>query len=153
MGSWIQCHSGSQFSRHQLGVLEFNSILSWLRGKESTCQCRRLKRQGFDPWVGKTPWNKKWQPAPGFLPGKSYGQRSLVGYSPWGCGRVRHNWMTKQQQQSWPHHLRKASFTNTIILEVKISTYEFYGGGHIQTIAKSYKLSEEKKLAGGRNWP
>ena len=38
-------------------------------------------------------------------------------------------------------------------LEVKISTYKFYGGANIQTIAKSYKLSEEKKLAGGRNWP
>lgn len=38
-------------------------------------------------------------------------------------------------------------------LKVKISTYEFYGGGNIQTIAKSYQLSEEKKLAGGRNWP
>ena len=25
-------------------------------GKESTCQCRRCKRQGFDPWVGKIPW-------------------------------------------------------------------------------------------------
>ena len=44
-------------------------------------QCRRL---GFDPWVGKIPWRRKWQPTPGFLPGKSLGQRSLVGYSPWG---------------------------------------------------------------------
>ena len=42
-------------------------------------------RQGFDPWVGKIPWRKKWQPPPVFLPGKSHGQRSLVGYSPWGC--------------------------------------------------------------------
>ena len=39
----------------------------------------------FDPWVRKTPWRKKWQPTPVFLPGKSHGQRSLVGYSPWGC--------------------------------------------------------------------
>ena len=28
---------------------------------------------------------KKWQPTPVFLPGESHGQRSLVGYSPWGC--------------------------------------------------------------------
>ena len=54
------------------------------RGKESTCQCRRLKRYGSDPWVRKIPWRRKWQPAPVFLPGKSHGQRSLVGYSPWG---------------------------------------------------------------------
>jgi len=41
-------------------------------------QCRRL---GFDPWVRKIPWRRKWQPTPVFSPGKSHGQRSLVGYS------------------------------------------------------------------------
>ena len=35
---------------------------------------------GFDPWMGKFPWRRKWQPAPG-LPGKSHAERSLVGYS------------------------------------------------------------------------
>ena len=49
--------------------------------KESTYQCRR---SGFDPWVGKIPWRRKWQPAPVCLPGESHGRRSLVGYSPWG---------------------------------------------------------------------
>ena len=39
----------------------------------------------FDPWVGKIPWRRKWQPTPVFLPGKSHGLRSLVGCSPWGC--------------------------------------------------------------------
>ena len=39
---------------------------------------------GFDPWVGKIPWRRKWQRAPVLLPGKSHGQRSLVGYSPKG---------------------------------------------------------------------
>ena len=48
-------------------------------GKEPTGQCRRLKRHGFDPWVRKIPWRGKWQPTPVFLPGKYYGQRSLVG--------------------------------------------------------------------------
>ena len=38
----------------------------------------------FDPWVGKIPWRRKWQPTPVLLPGKSHEQRSLVGYSPWG---------------------------------------------------------------------
>ena len=37
----------------------------------------------FDPWVRKMPWNRKWQPAQIFLPGKFHGQRSLAGYSPW----------------------------------------------------------------------
>ena len=35
------------------------------------------------PGSGKIPWRRKWQPTPVFLPGKSHGQRSLVGYSPW----------------------------------------------------------------------
>ena len=39
----------------------------------------------FNPWVGKISWRRKWQPTPVFLPGKSHGQRNLVGYSPWGC--------------------------------------------------------------------
>ena len=39
---------------------------------------------GFDPWVGKIPWRRKWHPTPGFLPEESHGQRSLAGYSPWG---------------------------------------------------------------------
>ena len=54
---------------------------------------------GFHPWVGKIPWRRKWQPTPVFLPGKSRGQRSLVGYSPWGHKRIGHNLVTKQQQQ------------------------------------------------------
>ena len=49
--------------------------------KESTCQ-RRIP--GFNPWVGKIPWRRAWQSTPVFLPGESDGQRSLVGYSPWG---------------------------------------------------------------------
>ena len=39
---------------------------------------------GFDPWVGKIPWRRKWHPTPVFLPGESHGQRSPVGCSPWG---------------------------------------------------------------------
>ena len=41
-------------------------------------------RRGFDPWVRKIPWGRKWQPTPLFLPGKSLGQRSLAGCSLWG---------------------------------------------------------------------
>ena len=42
----------------------------------------RLK---FDPWVRKIPWRRTWQPTPVFLLGESNGQRSLEGYSSWGC--------------------------------------------------------------------
>ena len=50
-------------------------------GKEPTCQRRRCKRHGFDPWVGKISWRRAWPPTPVFLPGESHGQRSLVGYN------------------------------------------------------------------------
>ena len=56
-------------------------LLWWLRWLSICLQCRR---PGFDPWVGKIPWRRKWQPTPVLLPGKSHGRRSLVGYSPWG---------------------------------------------------------------------
>ena len=54
-------------------------------GKEPSCQCRRPKSYGLDPWVQKFPWRRKWQPAPVFLPEESRGQKILAGYSPWGC--------------------------------------------------------------------
>ena len=44
---------------------------------------------GFNLWVGKILWRRKWQTTPVFLPGKSHGQRTLAGYSPWGLKRVR----------------------------------------------------------------
>ena len=58
---------------------------------------RGKRRPGFNPWVRKILWSRKWQPTSVFLPGKSHGQRSLAGYSPWDCKRVRHNSMTKQR--------------------------------------------------------
>ena len=40
-----------------------------------------VKRHNFDPWVGKIPWRRTWQPTPIFLPRESHGQRNLAGYS------------------------------------------------------------------------
>ena len=78
----------------QLGLL---GLPLWLRSKESTCQCRRC---GFDPWVGKIPWKRKWQPTPVFLPEKFYGQRSPVGVSPWSCKRVGYDLVTNNNNIS-----------------------------------------------------
>ena len=44
----------------------------------------KCRRPEFNPWVGKTSQRRAWQPIPVFLPGESHGQRSLVGYTPWG---------------------------------------------------------------------
>ena len=53
----------------------------WLRWQSVCLQCGR---PGFDPWVGKIPWRRKWQPTAVLLPGKFHGRRSLLSYSPWG---------------------------------------------------------------------
>ena len=50
--------------------------------KESVCNAADL---GSIPGSGRFPWRREWLPTPVFLPGESYGQRSLAGYSPWGC--------------------------------------------------------------------
>jgi len=55
------------------------------RGKKFTCKFRILKKLRFSPWVGKIPWRRAWQPTPVLLSEESCEQRSLVGYSPWGC--------------------------------------------------------------------
>ena len=62
-------------------------LLWWLSGEESACPCKREKRCGFFPWVGKIPLRRKWQPTPVFLPGKSHGRGAW-----WGVARVRHDW-------------------------------------------------------------
>ena len=58
-----------------------------------TVKCIQCGRLGFDPWVGKILWRRKWQPTPVFLPGKSHGWRSLVGYCSW---RRKESDMTEQ---------------------------------------------------------
>ena len=64
--------------------------------KETTCQCRRHKRRGFDPWVRKIPLKRAWQPTAVFLPRESNGQRSVAGYGPWG---------RKEPDSTHAHHL------------------------------------------------
>ena len=50
--------------------------------KKLLANAKDVKRQEFNPWVGKIPWRREWQPTPVFLPGESHGHRSLEGYSP-----------------------------------------------------------------------
>ena len=42
-----------------------------------------MRRPGYNPWVGKFPWRREWQPTPGFLSGGSRRQRSPVGWQSW----------------------------------------------------------------------
>ena len=64
-------------------MLVLNCILNKQNAFTVTSQGLRFEVV-FDPWVGKIPWRRKWQPTPVFSPGKFHGLRSLVGYSPWG---------------------------------------------------------------------
>ena len=52
--------------------------------KNPSANAGDVKRRGFKPCIRKILWRREWQPTPVFLPGKSHGQKSLVGYSPWG---------------------------------------------------------------------
>ena len=93
-----------------LGLFTYLSGLPrWFSSEEPTCQFRRY---GFDPWVRKIPWRRKRPPTPVFLPGKSNGQRSSVGYSPWGHKGVRHNWASMHTHMHLPFWQVKRMWTH-----------------------------------------
>ena len=102
------------FYRKFPGFLDtFSGLSRWCSHKESSCHCRRCRS---DPWVGKFPWSRKWQPTPVFLPGKFHGQRSLVGYSPWGHKQLD---MTQWLSTSTSGQ-NKENYVYPILLEVRI---------------------------------
>ena len=80
-------------------------------GKESACQCRRHKRHGFNPWVGKISWSRKWKPIPVFLLEKSHGGGA------WKAavhGVAKELYMT--ERLSTPHNVQR--------LQLKLNFYE-----------------------------
>ena len=73
-----------------------NRLPWWLRQWRI---CLQYSIPGFSHWVRKIPWRREGQPTPVFLPGESHGQRSLVGYSPWGHKEL--------DGTAWPTHTHK----------------------------------------------
>ena len=69
------------------------------RGNEPACQCRKHKRCGFDPWLGKMPWRRGWQPLSSILAWRIPQTEELAGYSP----QVAKTW-TRMKQLSM--HIR-----------------------------------------------
>ena len=67
--TYTHTHTHTHIYIYIYGIWDFPGDAS---GKEPTCQCRRQKRHGLDPWVGKSPWRRAWQPIPLFLPGESH---------------------------------------------------------------------------------
>ena len=79
----------------------------------SACQCRRCQRCGFNHWVGKILWNRKWQPTPVFLLGESHGQRGLgctqslrVAKSQTRLKQLQFSSVTQSCPTLWPHGLQ-----------------------------------------------
>ena len=67
-----------------LSVL-FTFTMDFPGGSDGKASVYNAGEPGFYPWVGKIPWRRTWPSTAGLLPGKSHGQRSLVGYISWGC--------------------------------------------------------------------
>ena len=109
----------------------WNGLPRWLRGKESPCQCRRRKRCAFDPWIRKIPWRKKWQPTIIFLPGKSHGQWSLVGYK-------ESDMTVTKPQMKWPKKVWE---------EVGRSRWVFTERLKIQWVERKKRISQVKEKA------
>ena len=97
-------------------------LLSGSDSKSVCLQCRRLE---FNPWVGKISWRRKWQRTPVFLPGKSHGRRSMVGYSPRGCKELD----TTERLHSLTH-----SLTHSLILCIPYSLSKAYTTDNIDLI-------------------
>ena len=82
-GAWWAAIYGVTQSRTGLKQLSSSYFPGGANGKELACQCRRCKRRGFDSWIGKIPWRRKWQHSPVFLLGGSHMDRgNLTGDSP-----------------------------------------------------------------------
>ena len=60
-----------------------NEVTGASLGAQTVKNLHAMKPES-SPWVGKIRWRREWLPTPVFLPGEFYGQRNLVGYSPWG---------------------------------------------------------------------
>ena len=88
-------------------------------GIESTCQCRRHR---LDPSVRKITRRRKWRPTPVFLPGKPYEQRSLVGYSPWGCNEMT-QWVTSELSENLSSRMQ---FSESLLKKTEFSTFRLY---------------------------
>ena len=97
----LMCYSES--------VLRFKGLSLWLRGKEPSSNAGD---EGLIPGLGRSLGEGNGNPLQ-FLPGKSHGQRNLVGFSLWAWKRVRQGLVTKQQQQ----HTKAQG-----LLEVKLTT-------------------------------
>ena len=104
-----------------------------------------MQETRLNRWVGKTLWRRKWQCPSVFLPGKkSYGQRSLAGYSPGGLKRVRYDLATNQQ---WLFR-----FFPTVLAEKAMSPHSRTLAWKIPWMEEPGRLQSMGSLRGRHNW-
>ena len=127
-------------------------------GKESTCQCRRHKKHGFNPWVGKIPWRRKWQHTPIFLPGKFHGQRRLVGYSPWVAESDMPERLSTGRHRTTREVPRVVGFDEAVVggaWEGRVTLIGFPGGFNLPANAGDTRdidsIPGSRRFSGGRN--
>ena len=100
----------------------FHADLGFPGGSDSKESAWNAGDPRLDPWVGKIPWRRKWQPTPVFLPGKSHGQRSLVGCSSWGR---KESHMTEQITLSLFFDMERwGTWVGGVLLLILLSTFE-----------------------------
>ena len=88
----IFCLDNLSFDVNRMLKLPPTIMLDLPGGSENLPTKQETRVQSLD-W--EDAWRSKWQPTPVYLLRKSHGQRSLAGYSPWGCKRVGHYLATK----------------------------------------------------------
>ena len=82
--SWQRLTCQSVQEQKSICPLERQQIDTWLSWRLQWWRiCFQCRRPGFNPWYGKMPWRREWQPTPLSLPAEIHGQRSLAGYNPW----------------------------------------------------------------------
>ena len=101
-GAWQTTVRGATKSWTGLSKFHFHLICTHMVLVVKNPPAGDLKRCRFYPWIRNIPWRRAWQPTPVFLPGEFHGQRSLVGYSQWGC-------------KSWTWPKRLCMHTHTIL--------------------------------------
>ena len=123
------------------------SLPWWLCDEEPAWHAEEA---GSIPGPGRSFGEENGSPVPVFLMGKSHGQRSLVGYSPWGCKRVGQDLVTKQQQQQIYHHLSTLPFFG-LLWGDKISTLRICYT-EIGPVGTEFTNRLLKQDSNGRKW-
>ena len=146
-----QCHSWPVFahwpcSRHWTSLQPVPSQLRCFPGGLGSKRiCLQCRRPGFDPWVRKISWRRKWQPTPVFLPGKSHVDREAW----WATiHEVTKTWLSNQTTLIHSHQLQEVgTFTIPMFKMRKLSPERWLSnlpnllvGSHAGTWTQTFKF-------------